>query len=88
MNDDKDLPNFLRPNRQPQECKDAAMWQKHLAVAHFGLIALGIITGVFLNKPLAGIAMLAAALLIYLWSIRLATKHAKWHLENNKKGNH
>lgn len=86
MDDDKDLPNFLR--KTPQECKDAAMWQKHLAAAHYVLIAFGIITGVFLGKPLAGMAMLAVALGIYFWSIHLATKHAKWHLENNKKGNH
>jgi len=82
-----DTPNFLKP-KEPQECKDFAQWQIHFAIAHFVLLGLGIIIGVFIGNYLAGIVLIAASIGVFAYAGHQATKHAKWHLENDKKGKH
>jgi len=82
-----DEPKFLK-EKTPQECEDHALWQKHLMIAHYGLLGLAILIGVLSGDFLIGITFIVASWVMFAIAVRLGTKHAKWHLENNKKGKH
>lgn len=74
---------MLNKAKQPQKCKDHAMWQKQLLIAQWVFIVLGLGFLFFADNLALGLAFSGMSFLIFSIGFLLDILHMKWHIRQD-----